>query len=142
MSIESVLEGLGGLRKGREDSREAAVAALTLIVSRLRRSPDTGQGRRLVAFLAGLYHGERFPFDMTELRGLDWDLSEACLAVLAYDRCGVAEIHKWGVVTADELNKWFQEAGLYYRAQQRRIGRDLYLSQFGEDGHPDEGLGA
>ena len=30
--------------------------------------PGTGQARRLVRFLAGLYNGGGFPFDLTDLR--------------------------------------------------------------------------
>ena len=50
--------------------------------------PTTGQGGWLVRFLAGLYHGAEYPFDLSELRGLDTRLANACLDYLNYDRLG------------------------------------------------------
>lgn len=41
---------------------------------------DTGQASIVARFLAGLYNGIEFPFDLTELRALDADLFEHCLA--------------------------------------------------------------
>lgn len=122
------------------DKYERAIKALERIVSACRRGRDTGQGRRLVSFLGGLYNGPRFPFDLTDLRALDTDLRQACLIVLDLDSLCIQEIHTWGVVDRDELNTWLQANGDYYRAQQRRIGRELYEAKYGDDGHKDEGL--
>ena len=119
---------------------DRGVAALQIIVNAVRDHAMTGQGRRLIAFLAGIYHGQRFPFDLTDLRALDTRLSDACLEVLAFDRTGAMEVHCWGVVSAVELNEWFQSAGLYYRAQSRRLGRELYQGKYGDKGHDDLGL--
>lgn len=121
-------------------ARERAIPALRVIVSAIRRNPGTGQVQRLTAFLGGLYNGPRFPFDMTDLRALDTELADACMDVLNYDRYSQAEIHTWGVIDGDELNDFLVRDGHYYAAQQRRIGRELYESKFGERGHPDEGL--
>lgn len=123
-----------------EDIHAKGLAGLQVIVEALKRHSGTGQTRRLARFLAGVYNGDRFPFDLTDLRALDTRLADACLAVLSLDRLGRREIHTWGIVDADQLNRWFQEAGLYYEAQQRRIGRELYKQKYGEEGHEDEGL--
>lgn len=123
----------------RERVRARAMPAMCVIVETIRRNPTTGQSARLIRFLAGLYDGPLFPFDLTDLRALDSHLADACLAVLDYDRHNQVEIHDWGQVKAEELNRWFVGAGLYYRVQQRRIGRDLYVERF-PGGHPDEGL--
>ena len=40
----------------------------------------------LVRFLAALYNGDDYSFDLTELRGLDTKLTNACLDYLNYDR--------------------------------------------------------
>ena len=124
----------------RAAARERALPALLTIAAAIRRNPGSGQGRRLTAFLGGLYHGERFPFDLTNLRALDAALADACLAVLNYDRYRQSEVHRWGVFDADDLNRWLVDAGCYYAAQRRRIGDTLYREQFGTTGHADEGL--
>lgn len=56
---------------------------------------DTGQCGIVARFLAGLYNGQEFPFDLTELRGLDQDLFEHCLAVLRLDNTQAVEIHRY-----------------------------------------------
>ncbi len=123
----------------RDAAKAPAIEGLRRIVSAIHQHPGTGQVRRLVALLGGLYNGPRFPFDLTDLRSMDGELASACLDVLRYDHFGRAEIHEWGVIGGDELNALLESYGLYYAAQQRRIGRELYRERYGEDGHPDEG---
>ncbi len=54
---------------------------------------DTGQSARIARFLLGCYNGTHFPFDLTDLRGLDFPLHEDCLAVLKMDYAPVKELH-------------------------------------------------
>ena len=54
---------------------------------------DTGQARRVAAFLLGCYNGERFPFDLTDFRGLDYELFADCLLVLRMDYQPRQEVH-------------------------------------------------
>lgn len=56
---------------------------------------DTGQSRRVACFLLGCYNGPRFPFDLTELRGLDFAIYEDCLRVLRMDYAPLKEIHNY-----------------------------------------------
>ena len=57
---------------------------------------ETGQARKVAAFLLGLYNGDRFPFDLTDLRGLDDDLFIDCMAVLRMDaRLTRKEVHNY-----------------------------------------------
>lgn len=56
---------------------------------------DTGQCGRIARFLLGLYNGPRFPFDMTELRGLDHALFADCIAVLRMDYAPEREVHRY-----------------------------------------------
>lgn len=51
------------------------------------------QTTRLVLFLAGVYNGSDYPFDLTWLRMLDTKLANACLDYLNFDRLGVNEVH-------------------------------------------------
>jgi hypothetical protein len=54
---------------------ERARAGLQRIVKVIEEHPGTGQARRLVRFLAGVYIGSDFPFDLTDLRISDTDLA-------------------------------------------------------------------
>jgi hypothetical protein len=54
---------------------ERARAGLQRIVKAIEEHPGTGQARRLVRFLAGVYNGSDFPFDLTDLRTLDIELA-------------------------------------------------------------------
>ena len=70
-----------------------AIEALSVITTAIRKHPGTGQARRLVRFVAACYNGTDYPFDLTDLRGLDTRLASACLDYLDYDRLSICEIH-------------------------------------------------
>jgi hypothetical protein len=72
---------------------ERARTALERITHAIERNPGAGQSRRLVRFLAGVYNGRDFPFDLTDLRALDTELANACIDYLNYDRLAKAEVH-------------------------------------------------
>ena len=72
---------------------DRAMAALQTIVRAIEKNPGAGQTRRLVRFLAGVYNGHEFPFDLTDLRVLDTELANACIDYLNYDRMSKAEVH-------------------------------------------------
>jgi hypothetical protein len=72
---------------------ERARTSLQTIVKAVEGHPGTGQARRLVKFLAGVYNGHEFPFDLTDLRSLDVKLANACIDYLNYDRLAKAEVH-------------------------------------------------
>jgi hypothetical protein len=86
-----------------------AMAGLQTIEKAINGHPTTGGARRLVRFLAGLYNGQDYPFDLTELRGLDTMLANACLDYLNYDRLGIAEVHKHLANGARDLHRWLEE---------------------------------
>ena len=57
---------------------------------------DSGQCRIVASFLAGLYNGQRFPFDLTDLRCVDDAIFEDCMALLRMDaRQCEQEIHNY-----------------------------------------------
>lgn len=89
-----------------------ATTALAAIVKAIEAHPTTGQSGRLVRFLAGLYNGQDFPFDLTELRGLDTVLANACLDYLNYDRLGIAEVHRHLPDGERQLHRWLAAYGL------------------------------
>jgi hypothetical protein len=76
-----------------DDIMERARGALRVIVKAIEENPGTGQTGRLVRFLAGVYNGNEFPFDLTDLRALDTELANACIDYLNYDRLGKVEVH-------------------------------------------------
>jgi len=57
---------------------------------------DSGQSVRIARFLLGLYNGTAFPFDLTDLRGIDRSLNNDCFAVLAMDsKACEMEVHHY-----------------------------------------------
>ena len=86
-----------------------AMAALQVIEKAINDHPTTGGATRLVRFLAGLYNGQDYPFDLTELRGLDTNLGNACLDYLNYDRLGIKEVHKHLANGDRDLHRWLEE---------------------------------
>ncbi|MBO9352911.1 ParB/RepB/Spo0J family partition protein [Bordetella petrii] len=73
--------------------QEAGQAALQRLLSVARS--DTGQAGVVARFLLNLYNGNRFPFDNTDLRRLDYELCEDCIAVLRMDSRPVQEVHTY-----------------------------------------------
>ena len=76
-----------------DDIMERTRTALQRITKAIETNSGTGQSRRLVRFLAGVYNGSDFPFDLTDLRVLDIELANACIDYLNYDRLAKAEVH-------------------------------------------------
>ena len=79
-----------------EQRRPAIVTAGTQALNRLVPIAlrDSGQSRVLGRFLLGLYNGEEFPFDLTDLRSLDLILLQDCLHVLVMDYRPELEVHE------------------------------------------------
>ena len=77
----------------RAQDRDAGLDALMALLEVAER--DAGQSGVVARFLAGLYSGTDYPFDLTELRRLDADLFEHCLAVLRLDNHPSAELHSY-----------------------------------------------
>jgi hypothetical protein len=89
-----------------------AMQALQAIEASINAHPTTGQSRRLVRFLAGLYNGQDYPFDLTEVRGRDSRLANACLDYLNYDPLGKKEVHKHLANGDRDLLRWLEEYGI------------------------------
>ena len=89
-----------------------AMAGLQTIEAAINAHPTTGSARRLVRFLAGVYNGSDYPFDLTELRGLDTELTNACLDYLNFDRLGRTEVHRHLANGERDLHRWLKEYGI------------------------------
>lgn len=68
------------------------VPALDRLVVVARR--ETGQSRVCGRFLLGLYNGNFYRFNLNDLRALDTELLDDCLAVLAMDARPTREVHQ------------------------------------------------
>lgn len=83
---------------------------------------DTGGGGTCGRLLLGIYNGDRFPFDLTDLRRLDDRLHDAAMTVLHMDsRHTYVEIHVLldailavpsGKSTGNTLELWAHRMGL------------------------------
>jgi hypothetical protein len=106
---------------------ERARAALQRIVKAVEEHPGTGQSRRLVRFLAGVYNGGDFPFDLTDLRALDTKLANACIDYLNYDRLAKAEVHTHLPGGGRQMQAILHDAGV--RPTPRFSGDDAHRSR-------------
>ena len=84
-------------RNARRELRPVVLAEGELALRRLLpiAQSDTGQSRRIAHFLLCLYNGDRFRFDLTDLRGLDYSLHDDCLTVLRMDQVFEKEVHRY-----------------------------------------------
>jgi hypothetical protein len=98
------------LEHGTEAVMERARVALQVIETAIHQAG--GQARALVHFLAALYNGHDYAFDLTELRALDTALANACLDYLNYDRLGQQEVHHHISGGERELKQWIEHYGV------------------------------
>ena len=135
---ERKLAHAGAVDHGTEAIMERARTAVEIIETAIREHPTTGQAGRLVRFLAGVYNGSEFPFDLTDLRALDTELANACLDYLNYDRLSMREVHHHLSGGDRELHRWFEDYGVEpalrlgerqaqaFAALPEKTGRDRY----------------
>jgi hypothetical protein len=102
-------ERLQAIDHGTDAIMERARIALHTIETAIREHPTTGQAGRLVRFLAGVYDGSDYPFDLTDLRALDTELANACLDYLNYDRLAKREVHHHLCGGDRELHQWLRD---------------------------------
>ena len=91
---------------------DRAQEALLIIETAIGNNPTSGQAGRLVRFLAGVYNGSDYPFDLTDLRVLDTRLANACLDYLNYDRLGKREVHHHLTGGDRRLHQWLEDYGI------------------------------
>lgn len=122
-----------------EEPRLAAFE-LQKIADAIRIAPESGPvAATLIDFVAGLYDGANFPFNLNRLRVLSPALQNACCVCLRYDlKSHSPDVHQWGIFSEKELRTWMDVNGLFYGAQQVAIGRALYYQRY-PDCHPIEG---
>lgn len=97
------------------DIMERAMAALQKLIAVVQHHPGTGQTRRVIKFLAGLYNGNDYPFDLTDLRALDTELANACIDYLNYDRLAKAEVNTHLPEGGRQMQWFIAQSGLLRR---------------------------
>jgi hypothetical protein len=105
------------LEADREAIASAGMRGLQTLRVALESHPGTGQCRTIARFLAALYNGYEYTFDLTYLRGIDTELANACLAYLNFDRLGIDEVHHFLPGGAQQLNRWLEENGVERKAR-------------------------
>ncbi|MGO9267296.1 MAG: hypothetical protein ACLQBA_20870 [Candidatus Binataceae bacterium] len=99
---------------------DRAQEALLTIETAIGENPTSGQAGRLIRFIVGLYNGYDYPFDLTELRGLDTRMANACLDYLNYDRLGKREVHRHLTGGEQRLHQWLEDYGIEPRTNHER----------------------
>lgn len=79
----------------------------------------TGGSRVIAMFLLGLYNGERFKFDLTDLRRLDERNQECVLSVLRLDIRPQREVHDWLnlITNRTDFGRRFEELACSYNVE-------------------------
>lgn len=102
--------------------------ALQRVYQLARDHTDTGGGSTAAKLLLGLYNGDRFPFDLTNLRRLDDQMLTHALRVMEMDsRHCRAEVHVVLAAVTDDpavqarMECWAFDLGLKGRAKKGQI---------------------
>jgi len=77
---------------------------------------NTGQSERVARLLLACYNGYRFPMRLNNMRSLDYEIMDDCLAVLRMDANAYQEVHRYfdngGNVFEQLAKDWgFEEGG-------------------------------
>jgi hypothetical protein len=137
----------------RSQDRDAGLDSLAFLLRLTLGS--SGQCGIVARFLAGLYNGIDFPFDLTELRAIDADLFEHCMAVLRLDNTPTVEIHKyipdgdkvflkmlqdWNLVKRPAppptAGEWYNVTYASYGSAPGYRSYSLFVQMDGKDGKP------
>ncbi|MET1080285.1 MAG: hypothetical protein ABWY06_19915 [Pseudomonas sp.] len=92
-TLDDAIDDFLGLPDKRAAISDAGLVALGRLTAVAQR--DSGQSRVVGRFLLGLYNGRTYPFNLVELRGLDCQLFDDCLAVLRLDNEPAMEVHEY-----------------------------------------------
>lgn len=99
-----------------------------------QQHPGTSGARAAAGVLLGLYNGDRFPFDLTDLRLLDPDYRAAALDVITADavHCQM-EVHEWlnRITGRNDFGCRFEHLAHEYKCFRRGRCSKEYLQ-----GHP------
>lgn len=92
-SLNLLVKELDELEKNLPEIRIDGEIALRRLVPIAFQS--SGQSSVVARFLLNLDRGNEFPFDMTDLRGLDYDIHKDCITVLKMDYDPLKKLHQY-----------------------------------------------
>ena len=101
--------------EGLDEIMQRARTGLRKITAAIDANPGASQTIKLARFLAGLYDGHDYHFDLTALRDLDTDLASACIDYLNYDRLGRSTVQSQLAGGDTRLTGWVRAQGLLPR---------------------------
>ncbi|MES2353119.1 MAG: hypothetical protein V4568_01755 [Pseudomonadota bacterium] len=104
------------VEKKRAD-QETQIASLQHLYNLTQKHSGTGQARVIAHFLACLYNGYRFQFDLTDFRSLDTDIFQHCLNVLWLDNQPAQEVHCYFQNGGELWERMIEEYGLKDRSK-------------------------
>jgi hypothetical protein len=78
--------------RAQKATAEGAQAFARLL--KIAESSDTGQARRVAAFVASTYNGRVYPFDLFDLRAVDVGISDDMLSCLEALRWARADLYR------------------------------------------------
>ena len=118
-AVEAAFSVMRAKREAYERARPAIEAEGKAALGRLWTiaQGDSGQCRHVAGFLLGLYHGGRFRFDLTDLRCVDSEIFDDCIAVLKMDSRPKQEVHMY-----------FENGGAKFEALAKRWSIQDYLN--------------
>jgi len=107
-AVNAFLSKMNEYETRKEMAFKTGIPALTRLLVVAKN--DTGQSITCRRVLLGLYNGHAYPFPLTELRGLDADLFDDCMAVITMDACGpIKEIHEFIKDGSTLFTQWARE---------------------------------
>ena len=100
------------LEQDTEALMERARDGLAMMVKFIEQNAAASTSARLVKFIAGMYNGDDYHVDLTDLRTFDSSLATAVLDYLNYDRLCRAEVHQHLPGGDRQLHGWLQYQGI------------------------------
>ena len=89
----STLEQIAGFAARAQESTARGGQAFARLL-KIAETGDTGQARRVAAFVASTFNGRAFPFDLFELRAVDVDIGDDMLSCLDALRWARADLYR------------------------------------------------
>jgi hypothetical protein len=104
----------------KQADRHTQIESLRRLYELTQKHWKTGDARVIAHFLASLYNGYRFQFDLTDFRTLDCDIFEHCINVLRLDSQPAQEVHCYFERGGELWERMTKDYGIV----DRTLGRD------------------
>ena len=92
MSTSTLAQIAGFAARAQKATAKGGQAFARLL--KIAETSDTGQARRVAAFVASTFNGRSYPFDLFELRAVDVDIGDDMLCCLDALRWARADLYR------------------------------------------------